>query len=186
MEINEQVYQTVRDQVKNGDLLLYRGKASLSRFIRWVIKSKYSHCGIVVKWNKRLMVIESIGKGGVVVSPLSLNVSKYNGGIEWFTSAEEISHEKRLKIVEFAQDELGTEYNKLKMILFGFGVYFKVRFSRSDKYRAATDFFCSSFIASAFNSIGTDLKENVSDDYVSPKDIAESPALKYLATLKVG
>ncbi|MBT4525350.1 MAG: hypothetical protein HOC24_02245 [Deltaproteobacteria bacterium] len=184
MAINEQFYETIRDQVQDGDVVLYKGEAFISRVIRWAIKSDYSHSGVVVKWNQRLMVFEAIGAGGVVVSPLSMNVEKYNGAVEWFTSTKEISEEDRLKMVAFAQGELGKPFNKISLIILGIATFFKVRLGSSDKARKATDYFCSSFVATVYNFIKIDLKKHTPDAYVTPKDLSMSPELQFVAGLK--
>ena len=75
-------YQDLRTEIKTCDILLYQGKNWFSRAIRWVIGSPYSHAGIVVWWNDRLMVIEAVGKG-VVVTPLSQNLSHYKGPVPY-------------------------------------------------------------------------------------------------------
>jgi len=102
-------YDDNRGEIKNGDVLLYRGRSLESRLIRWATRSRYSHAGLAVWWNGRLMVMEAVGRG-VVVTPLSKNVSFYPGYVEWFTSVEEIPDHQRLQMVELAQQELGKEY----------------------------------------------------------------------------
>ena len=64
------------------------GDLFASRIIRWATGSPYSHAGLAVWWNERLMVLEAVGKG-VVVTPLSANVRGYHGDVEWFTSVDD-------------------------------------------------------------------------------------------------
>ena len=78
-----------RPHIKNGDVLMCRGRSLESRIVRWVTRSEYSHAGLAVWWNGRLMVMEAVGRG-VIVTPRSKNFLSYPGYVEWFTSVEEI------------------------------------------------------------------------------------------------
>lgn len=176
-------YPDYRDQIKNGDVLLYKGHTPTSRFIQWVIKSDYSHVGIAAWWNDRLMVLEAVGKG-VIATPLSANIKGYSGDIELFTSTEEINKEDRTRMIQSAQAELGKAYSTLKMIIFGFRVYFNSTFNEDDLYQKSEDYFCSHYVANTYNAIGIDLKNKVGDAFMSPKDIANSSKLKFKAILK--
>src|SRR5512139_2424038 len=114
-------YGQSRSQIRNGDVLLYRGRSWESRVVRWATGSRYSHAGIAAWWNNRLMVMEAVGKG-VVVTPISQNVQAYSGRVEWFTSVEEIPDDQRLQMVEYAQQELGKEYTLQRVVLLGIRV----------------------------------------------------------------
>ena len=84
-----------RPHLKNGDVLMYRGRSLESRIVRWVTRSEYSHAGLAVWWNGRLMVMEAVGRG-VIVTPRSKNALSSPGFVEWFTSVEEIHWRCRL------------------------------------------------------------------------------------------
>ena len=78
--MNFQEYQIIRDTINNADVLMYKGTTLISRIIRKLTKSEYSHAGIVAWWNERLMVLEAVGKG-VIVTPISSNISHYKGEV---------------------------------------------------------------------------------------------------------
>lgn len=176
-------YDDNRGQIKNGDVLLYRGRSLESRLIRWATRSRYSHAGLAVWWNGRLMVMEAVGRG-VVVTPLSKNVSFYPGYVEWFTSVEEIPDHQRLQMVEFAQQELGKEYALWRAVLLGFRRLFQRDVETRDKMRRELRLFCSHYVAQAYNAVGRDLKKGVSDRFMSPGDVAASPLLKRVGALR--
>lgn len=176
-------YDDNRGQIRNGDVLLYRGRSLESRLIRWATRSRYSHAGLAVWWNGRLMVMEAVGRG-VVVTPLSKNVSFYPGYVEWFTSVEEIPDHQRLQMVEFAQQELGKEYALWRAVLLGFRRLFKRDVETRDKMRRELRLFCSHYVAQAYNAVGRDLKKGVSDRFMSPGDVAASPLLKRVGALR--
>lgn len=99
-------YSKVRQDFKNGDVVLYKGTSFVSKLIRKFTKSEYSHSGIVSWWNDRVMVMEAVGKG-VVVTPLSRNVRKYHGDVDWYSCKNEVLDADRLRLVAFAQLGLG-------------------------------------------------------------------------------
>ncbi len=176
-------YDDVRNQIKNGDVLMYRGRSLVSKLIRWFTKSRYSHAGLAVWWNDRLMVMEAVGKG-VIVNPLSVNVAHYDGRVEWFASVAEISENERIELVRFAQQELGKEYATWKIIAIGLAILFGKSAETTDKLRRERRLFCSYYVAQAYNAIGRDLKKNVSDRFMTPDDIASSPELKRRGVLR--
>lgn len=176
-------YDDARQQIQDGDVLLYRGLSLASSVIRWATGSPYSHAGLAVWWNGRLMVLEAVGKG-VVVTPLSANVRGYHGDVEWFASTETITPEERQRLVEVAQKELGKEYATWKAILLGIRRLLGSGIDRRDTVRRERKLFCSLYVASVYNAIGRDLTKGISDAFTSPADIARSPLLRRIAALK--
>lgn len=176
-------YDEHRAEINNGDVLMYRGKSLESRVIQWAIRSRYSHAGLAAWWNDKLMVMEAVGKG-VVTTPLSSNVLGYRGDVEWFTPVEPIPEEDRLRLVEFAQRELGKEYALWKALLLGLRILFQHGREKRDRLRREGQLFCSHYVAEAYNAIGRDLKKGVSDRFMSPGDIADSPLLRRVGALK--
>jgi hypothetical protein len=177
------IYREAREKIRNGDVLMYRGKSVVSRMIQWVTRSRYSHAGLAAWWNDRLMVLEAVGKG-VVVTPLSSNVRNYFGTVEWFTCAEPLSGHQRAMIVEFAQRELGKEYAQWYALTLGLRILFQKDRDRRDALRRERRLFCSHYVAETYNAIGKDLKKGVSDRFMSPGDVAESPLLKNCGVLR--
>lgn len=170
-------YEEVRPQIKNGDVIMYEGKSMVPKLVSWFTRSPYSHAGIAVWWNERLMVMEAAMRG-VMVMPLSRNIFRHKGKVEWFTSKQEISDEDRLRMVIFAQEELGKSFARWKAVLFGLKVLLNRNLSKKDQLRMENKLFCSQYVAQIYNSIGLDLKKNREDRFMSPGDIARSPLLE--------
>jgi hypothetical protein len=177
-------YEEVRDQIRNGDVFMYKGKAIFSSIIRWVTRSPYSHAGMAVWWNERLMVMEAKGNG-VVASPFSRSIGHYRGEVEWFSCVKEISDEDRLKMVIFAQEELGKSYGRWKAILLGIRTLFEWDLDKRDRMRLENKLFCSEYVARIYNSIGLDLKRKRSDRFMKPVDIANSSLLERKGKIKI-
>lgn len=89
-------YETVRDQMKPGDIIAFSGKGQFSEIIKWATLSAVSHVGIILQ-SKLLFddepqsgyfnqVIESTslnGFSGVSISRLSDRLATYEGEIWW-------------------------------------------------------------------------------------------------------
>lgn len=176
-------YDDARAGIRSGDVLMYRGRSFASRVIRFATGSPYSHAGIAAWWHDRLMVLEAVGKG-VVVTPLSANVSGYHGNVEWFTAVPELDTATRERMLRFAQEELGKEYGQWNAIVLGLKLLFKRGVEARDRLRRARRLFCSHYVAQIYNVAGFDLQQGVSDRFMSPGDIARSPLLRRVAVLK--
>ncbi len=176
-------YDDVRSGVKDGDVLLYRGRSLSSHVIQWVTHSRYSHAGLAAWWNGRLMVLEAVGKG-VVVTPLSANVRHYHGDVEWFTCVEEIPDAERHRMIDFARQELGKEYATWKAVKLGLRILFQKDKKQRDELRRARELFCSHYVAEVYNAVGKDLKKGVSDRFMSPADVAGSQLLRRAGILR--
>jgi uncharacterized protein YycO len=181
MECKLLKYHEVRREIKDGDILLYKGKGLfrsgfIPTLVQWVTRSPYSHAGLAVWWNDRLMVIEAIGNG-VIVNPVSLSLERYHAKVEWFSWKEEISDEKRREMILYAQKQLGKGYAVFLSFWFMIKLLFVGRFSKSDRSREERYYYCSEFVANVYTHVGLDLKKDRSDRYMSPDDIASSSRL---------
>ena len=184
MQLKTKSYKSFRDEVKNGDVLMYKNSGIIAWIVMKIIGSEtYSHAGIVAWWNQRLMVMEAVGKG-VIVTPLSYNIEHAHGDVEWYRSVEPISDERRIQMVQFAQQELGKKYAMWKAILLFIGRTLKLDFDKTDKLKRENHLFCSQYVSAIYNSIGIDLKKNLSDRFMAPDDIAASPKLEFQAIIK--
>ena len=88
---------------------MYEGRSSYSWLIRLVTGYPYTHAGLLVWWENRLMVLEAIGMG-VVVRPFSESVRKYPGRVQLFVCTEQLTDEQRRTIIDSAKRELGKRY----------------------------------------------------------------------------
>ena len=64
-------YLTLRDQIQQGDIILFHGNALISRAIRWLDNAPYNHAGLVFEATGRKFVMESTHGG---VNPRFLSV----------------------------------------------------------------------------------------------------------------
>lgn len=171
-------YGNIKKNIKDGDILLYKGTALPSRIIRMVTKSEYSHAGIAAKWNNRHMVMEVTHKG-VIATTLARNIRHYKGDVEWFSSKKDISKAKRDTMIKFAQEQLGNEYDFLQLLRIGIKLLFKKVINVKDER-----LICSEFVAEMYSQVGIDLKKGASDAFTTPSDISRSAMLERKFILK--
>ena len=176
-------YESVREEIRDGDVLLYKGKGFISRLVRLFTKSAYSHAGLAVKWNDRLMVMEAVAKG-VIITPLSRSVGHYKGDVDWYQSREPIIDNDRRKMIVVAQKELGKSFTKCGLLLVGAYIVIGKKFDENDTFVRSKKFFCSFYVAATYNAAGLDLKQDTADRFTTPDDIARSPLLKKNGVLK--
>jgi uncharacterized protein YycO len=182
MELNKLRYDDIRSQIKDGDVLLYKGKGLwrsgfVATLVQIVTRSDYSHAGMAAWWNNRLMVIEAVGNG-VIVNPLSLSLKRYHATVEWYRCKEEmISDEKRGEMIHYAQEELGKGFAVFLAFWFMIKILLIGRFSKSDRFHREKRYYCSEFVSNVYTRVGLDLKRERSDRYMSPDDIAHSNLL---------
>lgn len=173
-------YEDARGDIRDGDIILFRGESSVSQIIRAITRSSYSHAGLATWWNKRLMVLEAAGTG-VVARPLSRVVSHYNGKLELWTTDEALDREK---VIESAKLELGKEYalwglaRILRSILIGVG-------KQPDPWSPPEKFVCSQYVSYAWRAGGIDLAQGAADEFTTPEHIAKAPQLRQVGRLSV-
>lgn len=183
-ESKELEYDDFRDQIRDGDILLYKGRGFVSWAIKFFTRSEYSHAAIVVRWNRRLMVMEAVRKG-VIVNPFRRSVNRYKGSVEWWGCKEEIDDPTRAKMIEFAQKQLGKDFGFWLLFWFAFMISFFYRdLDKRDAVRRERKLFCSLYVALIYHQAGIDLRKNRADRFTSPADIAGSPELVKMQTLK--
>lgn len=173
-------YGAVRDQIKDGDIVLFRGRSAVSRMIRWLTRSPYSHAGVVGWWNGRLMVLEAVGKG-VSTSRLSFVVAAYSGHCELWTSVDD--RLDRPRVVEEAQLVLGHHYSKKKIVANLLRMIFGRRSKEVDGDGPPDGFVCSELVSRVWRRAGIDLIPGVPDRFTKPGDIARSAHVRKVGDL---
>src|SRR5690242_17673951 len=80
-------YGEVREEFTTGDVLGFRGRGPASALIRWATASRYSHVGLVYRFEGRVYCLEAVGSGVrlIIMSELT---RRYPGGIDYFAVPE--------------------------------------------------------------------------------------------------
>lgn len=174
-------YSLLRDQIDDGDVILFRGNAELSQVISNISQSAYSHAGLVLTWYGRRMLL-SAELPRVQAIPLSLKVATYNGRIDWYKLTPEAREKLDIqRLAVEALTNLGVDYGTSK--LFDLASHFILGTDANDDDANPSTLVCSQYVSRCFRLAGMDLSLK-SDLATVPGEIAVSPYLCYQATLQ--
>jgi hypothetical protein len=181
----------VRADIRDADILLFRGEALSSRVIRFGTKSPYSHCAMTFRKREepaspggpaeeRVYVVQVTGKG-VHTLLLSEEIAAYEGVVEVFRVTAQHAPKFRSEVaVAEACMHVGRPYAFSHLLGFAadvltFGMLKRVRSNARDR-RA---FFCSQLVARAYRRAGVDLSR-YGDAATAPADIAVSSRVEWV------
>lgn len=191
--LKPQSYAVIRDQVRDGDLLLCSATDFFSLIIRWATKSPWSHVAIAYRLEEidRVVVLECVERTGVRAVPLSTFLSRTSNGIEPYPGQillvrhEGMGTKSRAKpwtrIADFAFEHLGSRFSHAEVfkivtrILFG-----RLRVKLHHVFEPRDEFICSEFVARCFEAVDLKIPWN-GLGFIAPADIAADPKLKTVA-----
>src|SRR5574341_1285390 len=179
------LYDQVRPQIQTGDLIFFRGRGPLSRLIRKLSSSVYSHVGIAAWWGGHLVVFQSRIPVGVEVLPARRVVWRYDGQVDWWALRPE--HASRLDrdgLLSVAVAELGKSYSFLGLVNAGFELLTGRIAGRCDPVALPESHFCSQFVSACFRGGGIDLAPDVADACTSPGSIVRAGQIEMRAVLR--
>ncbi len=178
------------DQIRTGDVLLFRGTSFWSWLIKLRTKSVYSHAGIVqrVRTNghSRVCIIESLEPFGVRLFPLERYVAQ-GEHIDWFQLDDKTINPE--KVADYAMAQWGAAY-ALTGLWWSFtwmGQFLR-RFNTFRKLSARLanrdQFFCSQLVAAALENAGFKPDEGLVPIETDPGAVARITCLKRQGTLE--
>jgi cell wall-associated NlpC family hydrolase len=179
------LYDQVREQIRTGDLVFFRGRGPLSRLIRKLSLSVYSHVGILAWWSGHLIVFQSRLPIGVEVLPARRVVWRYDGQVDWWSVKPE--HADRLdreKLLSIAVAELGKGYSFRGLFEAGWQLLGGRLSGRRDPVALPEGYFCSQFISACYRQAGLDLAPDEGDACTSPGSIVRAGRVEMRAVLR--
>jgi hypothetical protein len=184
----EVTYRDFRREAKDGDVVLFQGTGLLSRIIRKGSGSDYSHAGMVAWWGKRLVLLQSTGRG-VETLPMSRAVRDYAGPVDWFQVRPELEPQlDRARLLSLAVCMQGIPYGTRGLLVLACRMLLERLRIRS--YRNEPDMtgrpralFCSQYIAACYERAGLDLDRETPHHFTSPADLAFSTSLARRGTI---
>lgn len=204
-------YDRAEHLIKEGYILLFRGKSLISDAIKILGLTPYSHVG-VASWsngNKEpvLELIEYREFKGSRAIALRNVVKQYDGLIDVFapsqkaerTYYDEESDTIRVKVSFFDGKKITSDFRRYTGLSYSYQRILFLLWFHTPLLRIFTGNkvfndeasdtpilpVCSTSIAHFFSKHFTDLVKFKSDDYVEPADLARSPLLNYLFTLTI-
>lgn len=168
-------YKDVRTQINSGDILLCSGNSYMSKKIRQVTESKWSHVGFLVWINspeKHLMVMESVESLGVRMMPFSNYLDNYNGDGKKYDGEiaiarhEDFKEEYTNRLSSFAYKLVGNHYNLGQLGRIAGRIAIK---KPRDPLKYDNEFICSEYVQHCFRSVGIEIPAN-EGGFISPAD----------------
>lgn len=180
----------VADEIRDGDLLLFRGRGLVARLIGVAGRSEYTHAARAVWWGNDLFCCEVRElKGGRAVT-LESQVRRFPGAIDVF----EVNPNRRWReysrrgAVRFIRRLAGCDYGYRGVAAAALRHLplwrFLVRPDLDDRRRDTQPPFCSQACAMADRLGGrVDPAPHLADRLTEPGDLARSPFYRYRFTL---
>ncbi len=186
METRSAVYSEVRDQIRDGDLLLYRAKQKLSNRLIARGTRLLAHAAMAAWWGNVLMLVEMVQTGGGRAVTLSSQVKGWPGQYDLYsTNPHRLEFNRRL-----AADAMirlaGTPYGwraLLRMFVRRLPIVRLCVKPADDDQANGTMPHCSAAITRACRIGGQDPVKNLADWATTPADLGRSPFFRYQFTL---
>lgn len=176
-------YEDARPHILSGDILMCSGNSVISRLIKSVTGSIWSHVGFIL-WNReidRVFVLESVETIGVRMAPLSFYTHNYNGNGKPYDGRLliarhddfEPSHIKNL--AKNAVDLLGHQYDKREIAKITMRIALsKLSDNKDCKYpEHDNEYICSEYAYECYKSIGLYIDHDCRG-FVTPADFAKT------------
>ncbi|MCE3255472.1 MAG: hypothetical protein K0R25_966 [Rickettsiaceae bacterium] len=165
-------YQQLRSTLKSGDLFFTSGDYLVSKAIRKVTDSSWSHVGIIFRIDAidRVLLLESVEDMGVRFAPLSKYLSDYERNKPYKGQAvvarcNNVNSNVVNKAAQFGTDELTRPYDKdeiakiLARITLGIG-----------KKENDREYICSELVYECFSKAGIEFDYD-KRGFISPENI---------------
>lgn len=190
-------YSEIRNNLKDGDVLLCSGTGIFSAMIQQATGSVWSHVGFILRLDslERVMLLESVEPIGVRTVRLSKylenygnNGKAYPGGLVVIRHREfENTVNKNLKkIAQFAVDRFGYPYDKKDIAKIAARIMSsKFTFTKKQmkKISPNEEYICSEYVAQCYEQIGISVQWD-KKGFVAPSNFAADPNFDLIAVLK--
>lgn len=180
----------VAGQIKDGDLLLFRGQGFVARLIAVAGRSEYTHAGRAVWWGNDLFCCEVRELMGGRAVTLESQVARHPGQIDVFEANPSSRWREfdRRGAVRYIRRLAGCDYGYCGVWLAALRHLpfwrFWVRSDSDDRRVVDQPPFCSQACAMADRiGGGVDPVPHLADRLTEPADLARSPFYRYRFTL---
>lgn len=181
-------YAAARHEIKTGDVIAFRGRGLIAAAIRWFSRGSYTHVGLAVWVESRLMLLESREFKGVRLVMLRREIE--GADVAWFRPNNFVTFDVMAGIrdIAWALENAGTGYNYLGILRYAYRVVPKwlrwVLPSAQTDDLSYGNRFCSEFVSAHYRNAGVDLRPDLVDSETSPAELCASAALRFEADLE--
>ncbi|ART76969.1 hypothetical protein ACQCU1_14680 [Sutcliffiella horikoshii] len=155
-----------------GDLLFVKGNCNFSPFIRFFLKSEYTHVTIAVG-EEQICEVDLYRKMEIMKNPYK----EY----DLYRLKVNLTDDQQKELLHFLHKKVSTSkgYDWWRLISLCVKRYFRwnIIIHEQDRY------ICSEIIDKAFQQIGIDLVEDLVTGDVTPIDIMRSERIEYISTI---
>ena len=180
-----QDYAAVRPGLRTGDLFFAAGNYLLSRAIRHLTKSAWSHVGVVVVLADvdRVLLLESVEDVGVRFAPLSKYLTDYDGGRPYdgmlaLARPTFVTPAFATRLAAIGCDELTRPYDKDELGR----IVARIVMNLPSPAAKKEGYICSELVHECFKRAGHTFAH--ADGYIAPEDIWRDPAVTLLARVQ--
>jgi uncharacterized protein YycO len=177
-------YTQRRAKLRSGDLLFASGNYPVSRAIRKMTGSAWSHVGIIfwLKSIKRVLLLESVESVGVRFAPLSKYLSDYSRGKPYkgMVILARCSNAAAKNVDDLARcgvDELTRPYDKNEIA----AIVARIALGKG-KPKRDREYICSELVHECFANAGKDFAYNPRG-FISPEDIWRDAHVKLMSRI---
>jgi hypothetical protein len=191
-------YPAMRQDLRNGDILLCSGSGIFSTMIQAATKSVWSHVGFILRLDNvdRVMLLESVESIGVRTVRLSKYLNDYDSKGNAYRGGLAIIRHKRFeelvnptkfkRLTQYAVDQFGYPYDSAQIARIAARIMAsRVPFTPKERSRIKENnaFICSEYVARCFNRAGFDVKWNPLG-FITPADFATADTFELVGVLK--
>jgi hypothetical protein len=178
-------YESVRKNLKTGDLFFSSGSYFFSGIIQGLTKSTWSHVAVIYKNEElgRVLVLEAEPLIGIRMIPLSKylknykdNNKPYKGQIVLARLKEPIPSEHLNKGISFGLDELARPYDNFEIFRIMIRILFRV--SRRERNR---NYICSELVRDILAKSKVNMPYK--DTYISPDNIWQDKRVEMMCRI---
>lgn len=194
--LKPQAYADVREQVRDGDILLCSARDPFSRLIRWATKSPWSHVALAFRLPHidRVIVLECVERLGVRAAPLSSFVTRTSSGTTPYpgqillvrhAALQQRSSDAHLKkIYKFALDRCGAKFAGKEILKIGARIIAGRFVKKMPKSLGPDDeYICSEYVARCFEQIGVQISWD-QEGFIAPCDFANDAKIQAVAQIR--
>ncbi len=191
-----QSYEAVREQVRNGDILLCSAHDAGSRLIRWATRSPWSHIAIAFRLQEidRVMALECVEHIGVRAVPLSDFVRRTSSGQEPYPGKILLARHAGMaarsdaaairRITTFAFDRLGTHFSQKEAAKIGLRLALgRLNIRLPGRLQPDDEYICSEYVARCLAVVGIDTPWD-GLGFIAPSDFALDPDIEAVAQVR--
>lgn len=175
-------YQDLRKSLKSGDLLFASGNYFVSKAIRKVTDSPWSHVGIVfnIEQIDRILLLESVEDVGVRFAPLSKYIENYEKGKPYkgevaIARVSDVDSDLVNDLAKHGVDELTMPYDKGEIAKIISRIALK-----QGKWKRDREYICSELVYECFEKSGKVFKFD-KRSFISPENIWCDDSVKMLS-----